>query len=133
MATREKQGNNEKIKIKTHININTHLEMKLRIVILEKCSNPTLKEKETPINYILIVSIPEEAWRIITVTRNGRANISHKQNLLFYPTLYLQHPIFKLHFLPFLSPPLLRDMGGMKSICRLHHNQQLPYLGRPRS
>lgn len=55
--------------------------MKLRIVILEKYSNPTLKEKETPINYILIVSIPEEEWRILTVTRNRRVNISHKQNL----------------------------------------------------
>lgn len=53
--------------------------MKLQIVILEKYSNPTLKE--TPINYILIVSIPEEDWRIITVTRNRRASISHKQNV----------------------------------------------------
>lgn len=28
MATREKQGKNKNIKIKTHININTHLEVK---------------------------------------------------------------------------------------------------------
>lgn len=28
--------------------------------MLEKYRNPTLREKETPINYILIVSIPEE-------------------------------------------------------------------------
>lgn len=77
--------------------------MKLQIVILGKYSNPALKQKETPINYILIVSIPEEDWRIITVRRNRRANISHKQNLLLHPALYLQHPIFKLHFLPLLS------------------------------
>lgn len=47
---------------------------------MEKYSNPTLKEKETSINYVLIVSIPEEDWRIITITRNRRANIFHKQN-----------------------------------------------------
>lgn len=63
--------------------------MKLQIVILEKYSNSTFKEKETPIKYILIVSIPEEDWRIIAVTRNRKANTSHKQNLFFYPTLYL--------------------------------------------
>lgn len=39
--------------------------MKLQIVILEKYSNATLKEKETPINYILVVSVPKEDWELL--------------------------------------------------------------------
>lgn len=43
--TGDKLGNNEKKKKKesTHMNINTHLKMKLQIDILEKYGNPTLK------------------------------------------------------------------------------------------
>lgn len=39
-------------------------------------SNPTLKEKGTPISYILSVSIPEEDWRITTLAKNRSSYIS---------------------------------------------------------
>jgi len=45
-VTGDKLGNNEKKKRKkesTHMNINTHLKMKLQIDILEKYGKPTLK------------------------------------------------------------------------------------------